>query len=100
MINYTAWDTYLGRCYYQLNQSVIVNGTFEQNCYTEIREANKINISTVSYFVYWPYPPIIIMGVIYWTLFLVLRRFNKRYIEVKAFEKEHPDEFKKQEYSW
>ena len=78
-INNADWDIYMGSFYY--NFSVIADTTDTDNLrfYTHVYEGTPLNISTISFIVFWPFPPIILMAGVYWGLYFGLKRFNKRY---------------------
>lgn len=77
-VNNSSWDIYEAHFYYQVNQSVILDGGQHQNCYTNPHEIS-IGVSTLSFWTLWPYPPIFLMMGIYYSGFFLLRKFNKRY---------------------
>ena len=78
-VNNSVWDIYQARIYYQVNQSVILDGNRELNCYMSIRGPLPVGISTLSFWTLWPYPPILLMMGIYYGGFFGLRKFNRRY---------------------
>ena len=43
--------------------------------YTNVYEGTPLTISTLSYIVYWPFPPIILVAAVFWVLYIVLRKF-------------------------
>lgn len=78
-VNNSVWDIYQARIYFQVNQSVILDGGRDINCYMDPRGPLHVGISTLSFWTLWPYPPIILMMGIYFGGFVGLRKFNRRY---------------------
>jgi hypothetical protein len=78
-VNNAGWDIYMAEFYY--NFSVIVDTDSYTNFrfYTHQRQGTPLNISTFSFIILWPFPPIILMMCVYWILYLGLKKFNKRY---------------------
>jgi len=78
-VNNAGWDIYMGSFYY--NFSVIADTADSTNhrFYTYVYEGTPLNISTFSFIVFWPFPPIILMCGVYWALYVGLKQFNKRY---------------------
>ncbi|TFG10300.1 hypothetical protein EU538_02380 [Candidatus Thorarchaeota archaeon] len=85
-VNHAEWDTYEAQYYYQINQTVMVEGGEELNLYMDPRGPYPITISTYSFIVYWPFPVIILMMTIYWVGLFALRRFNRRYVGLEERE--------------
>ncbi len=78
-VNNSVWDIYQALIYFQVNQSVILDGDSEMNCYMAPRGPLHVGISTLSFWTLWSYPPILIMMGIYFGGFFGLRKFNRRY---------------------
>ncbi|MFW9907225.1 MAG: hypothetical protein ACFFEF_01510 [Candidatus Thorarchaeota archaeon] len=79
-INDTSTDYFLLDYYLRFNQTGRYEGaTYLTEFYTTLNGPHPINLSKLEFYRYWPFPPIILMGCIYWFGFLGLRRFNKRY---------------------
>ncbi len=55
--------------------------------YTHVYEGSPISISTLSFWILWPVPPIILMCVVYWGLFFGVRKFNARYAGLEKTSK-------------
>jgi len=78
-INGTGWDTYQTNFYYNFSVITDMEGYTDIRYYTNVYEGTPLTISTLSYIVYWPFPPIILVAAVFWVLYIVLRKFNKRY---------------------
>ena len=76
--------------YYQVNQTVLLDGGREHTSYTNIRGPLHIGVSTLSFWTLWPYPPIFLMMGIYFGGFIGLRKFNKRYEWFEGKRKKQP----------
>jgi len=78
-VNNAGWDIYVAQFYY--NFSIIVDTDSEYNLklHTHVNEGTPLSISTFSFIVMWPFPPIILMCCVYWGLYFGLKKFNKRY---------------------
>lgn len=79
-VNNAGWDIYYGEFYVQLNYTVRLQGGEVWELYTHPYGPYLINISTFSFVVLWPFPPIILMMTIYWVGLFGLRKFNRRYL--------------------
>ncbi|TFF96813.1 hypothetical protein EU546_00575 [Candidatus Thorarchaeota archaeon] len=88
-VNHAGWDTYQAQYYYQVNQTVILEGGEELILYMDPRGPYPITISTYSFIVYWPFPVIILMMTIYWIGLFALRIFNRRYVGLEKDEELH-----------
>jgi len=95
-VNNSVWDIYQAMMYYQVNQTVLLDGGREHSSYTNLMGPLQIGVSTLSFWTLWPYPPIFIMMSIYFGGFMGLRKFNKRYEwfegKTKKWFEEVPDE--------
>lgn len=78
-VNNAGWDIYVASFYYNFSLLVEFEGGEELRLYTHVYEGTPLSISTFNFIVFWPFPPIILMGTVYWVLYFGLRRFNKRY---------------------
>lgn len=78
-VNNSVWDIYQAYIYYQINQSVILEGGLDFSTYTNLLGPLQVGVSTLSFWTYWPYPPILLMMGIYYGGFFGLRKFNRRY---------------------
>ncbi len=78
-VNNAGWDIYMASFYY--NFSVMADTTSDTDIrfYTHVYEGTPLNISTFSFIVFWPFPPIVLMAGVYWSLYIGLKRFNKRF---------------------
>jgi hypothetical protein len=78
-VNNAGWDIYMGSFYY--NYSVIADTTENNDIrfYTHVNRGTPLSISTFSFIVFWPFPPIILMTGVFWVAYFGLKRFNKRY---------------------
>ena len=78
-VNNSGWNINDAEIFYQVNMSVLLDGSFEQNCYMNPRGPIHIQVSTMSFMDSWLYIIIFIMMGIYYGGFIGLRKFNKRY---------------------
>lgn len=79
-VNNAEWEIFSAGIYYQFNQTIRLDGETEERVYyTSVNGPLHVNISTIPFIVYWPYPPIILIGIVFWSLYFGVRRFNKRY---------------------
>ncbi|TFG26611.1 hypothetical protein EU527_19565 [Candidatus Thorarchaeota archaeon] len=78
-VNNAGWDIYMASFHYNFSLFVEFEGGEEMRLYTHVYDGTPLSISTFSFIVFWPFPPIILMGTIYWVLYFGLRRFNRRY---------------------
>lgn len=79
-VNNAGWDIYEASFFYNFSIFVEFDGGDNLRLYTHVYEGTPLSISTFSFIVLWPFPPIILMAAVYWTLYVGLRRFNRRYI--------------------
>jgi hypothetical protein len=78
-VNSTTMSTYEAMFYYNFSVIVDIEGYSDLRYYTHVYEGTPLTISAISLFAFWPFPPIIMVASIFWVLYFVLRRFNKRY---------------------
>jgi hypothetical protein len=83
-VNNAGWDMYTASFFYNFSILVELNGGDEMKLYTHIYEGTPISVSTLDFMVFWPFPPIILMAIVYWVLYIGLKRFNKRYEGINA----------------
>jgi hypothetical protein len=95
-VNNAGWDIYVASIYYNFSVLVELSGGEDMRLYTYVYEGTPLSISTFSFIVLWPFPPIILMGAAYWILYIGVRRFNKRYAGLESTD---ADEEKQEEKS-
>lgn len=78
-VNNAGWDIYVAAFFYSFSILVKLAGGDELRLITYVYEGTPLSISTFSFIVLWPFPPILLMAAVYWLLYIGLRRFNRRY---------------------
>jgi len=78
LVNNAGWDIYMAHFYVQLNCSVRIQGGETLDLYSH-KDVYTINVSTLPFIVLWPFPPIVLMMLVYWIGYFGLKRFNRRY---------------------
>lgn len=78
-VNDAGWDMYVATFFYSFSILVKLTGGDELRLTTYVYEGTPLSISTFSFIVLWPFPPILLMAGVYWLLYIGLRRFNRRY---------------------
>ena len=85
-INNSAWETYTGSFFYNYSLGVTISQAQNMELYTRDRQGTPLTISVIPFIVFWPFPPIILALVGFWSGFFILRRFNRRYAKLKEAE--------------
>ncbi len=88
-ISGTGWDTYEAMFYYNLSVFADIPSYTDVQYWTYAYEGTPLTISTLSYIVFWPFPPIILVGSVFWILYFVVRKFNKRYEDLESEQVEN-----------
>ena len=78
-VNSAGWDVYVAAFFFSFSILVRLAGGDELRLVTYVYEGTPLSISTFSFIVLWPFPPILLMAAVYWLLYIGLRRFNRRY---------------------
>jgi hypothetical protein len=91
-VNYAGWDTYMAEFYYDFSVFVEMDDGEEMELYTHVYDGTPLTISTFSFIVFWPFPPIVLMCFVYWGLYFGLKKFNARYKGSKEVERYVPAE--------
>ncbi|MBD3408537.1 MAG: hypothetical protein GF411_20605 [Candidatus Lokiarchaeota archaeon] len=88
MINNAGWETYRSSYIYWIESNVrLSNGDNVTLSSFEV-ESTTLTMSTITILAFWPFPPIILMFGVYWLGAYGLTRFNERYLELEAAERE------------
>lgn len=85
-INNAEWDTYYGTFFYNFSLGTTVTGSGDMELYTLDHEGTTLTMSTLQFMSLWPFPPILVMGALFWIGFIVVRKFNSRYDELREIE--------------
>jgi len=93
-INNAGWDIYMGSFYYNFSVIADTPDGDDIRFYTHVYEGTPLSISTFSFIVFWPFPPIILMAGVYWALYFGLKRFDKRYEGLDSVDAEETDTVK------